>query len=143
MPDIGRDGLLKSAGPLYGRPNRLSWEARRNVRMIETGLFLSLGLLYARVNQVVDVPTLTHASYVASTVVGMVGGVWARRRLLARAAWLEATDRWWERLDEMPHIVPFPRLQQLLSGVSVRPSRVRHLWGLTVNRVLFYALRKG
>lgn len=32
------------------------------------------------------------------------------RRWRARAAWLASTPRWWERDEEMPTILPFPRL---------------------------------
>lgn len=45
-----------------------------------------------------------------------------RRQQLRRAWWFETTDRWWERLDELPRMEPFPRLVDFVERRLFRRS---------------------
>ncbi|WP_328384466.1 hypothetical protein OHQ88_33685 (plasmid) [Micromonospora zamorensis] len=60
---------------------------------------------------------------VASVAVTTASSHLMRRRWSARARWLHHTPQWWERLNEAPTILPFPRLADGIARVMVRLER--------------------
>ncbi len=54
--------------------------------------------------------------------VGFLGLI-KQRRYLARAAWMRSTPRWWERLEEAPTLITFPRLTRAVRALM--PARYR------------------
>ena len=60
----------------------------------------------------------------------LVGFGWImERRHRARAAWMQDTEQWWEKLDDAPSILPFPRLNAAMyRGIDrVNDSRLGRL----------------
>lgn len=55
----------------------------------------------------------------AAAVTGMVCGVnWIRHRRFAdRARWIRETPNWWQRMDEAPTLLTFPRAVRALRRV--------------------------
>jgi hypothetical protein len=52
-----------------------------------------------------------------------------RRRQLQRAAWLRSAERWWERLEEMPRMEPFPKVVDFVEErVVAAPKRLLIGW---------------
>lgn len=64
---------------------------------------------------------------IAAGLVGVGFVSWVRsRRYWARAQWLASTPRWWERLEEAPTLIAFPRLVWWLRRVTRTDRSGRH-----------------
>lgn len=48
-----------------------------------------------------------------------------QKRWEARMVWLRDTERWWEKLDEAPTIMPFPRLSNAVNRLLDRFAQSR------------------
>jgi hypothetical protein len=111
-------------------PARLIREARRVARRLE----------FASYGQAVAAGTAAAKWWDGRTnwllIVGAVAAFAAipvtmtlRRRQLQRAAWLHSTDRWWERLEEMPRMEPFPKVVDFVEErVVAGPKRLLAGW---------------
>lgn len=64
-------------------------------------------------------------------------GFLMERRWRARARWLHHTEQWWEKLNEAPSILPFPRTAAAVADRLQRwEKRANDSWlGRFVNRI--------
>ncbi len=90
---------------------RLVTEARRAARGFQFGLMGSTWAAGSRTAVIVNEGWTSERGTVL--ILGLVGIpltylMW--RRWHARGEWLRTTPQWWERLDEAPDVIPFPRL---------------------------------
>lgn len=111
-------------------PHRLLKEARRTAERLE---FILVSETVAAGMATVQWARGDRTSVLL--IVGAVGAVagvpitWTlRRRQLHRMAWLASTPRWWERMDEMPRMEPFPWLVDWVEGQGDRVRRLGHGW---------------
>lgn len=112
------------------RYHRLWHEANRTVAL--TRMSFTLGALGAGAQVLLwagtrldlvsdtDAGTPTVAVRVVVTTVAAVLTHTLNRRWIARRDWYADTERWWERLDEAPSVIPFPRLVAFFNRAEVR-----------------------
>lgn len=107
-------------------PRRLIREARRAAQRLELVLASqTLGAVTATAEWVRGDHTSLVLILGAAGAVSAVPITWTlRRRQIRRAQWLATTDRWWENLDDMPRMEPFPRA---VDWVEARGDRLRQL----------------
>lgn len=127
LPDTAdpvRDAPTTGPGDTAGEGNRLVKEARRNVRRLEVS---AVGQAMAAGSAVGS--WITHG-YSGAKLMAAIAAILAipvtmalRRRQWQRADWLTTTERWWERLDEMPRMEPFPRVVDFVEERLMEPSR--------------------
>jgi hypothetical protein len=97
-------------------PNRLAREAHRRA---EGYALTALGsALVAITNAVAAAQGQPSEGWVRIAAAGAVAAlsILLRHRWAVRAQWLRDTPRWWERQDEMPSVLPFPRLSAWLTA---------------------------
>lgn len=92
-------------------PNRLINEAKRAARRLEFASYsqaVGAGVAIAKWSGgVTKTPLLVGA---VAALLAIPVTMTLRHRQLQRARWLAVTERWWERLDDMPRMEPFPRV---------------------------------
>lgn len=107
------------------RPDRLIHEAKRNIRRLEFATVMegaTLGTALAKWGRGGwTEPTLIAA--VLGAVVAMLATEMLRVRQRDRCRWLEETPRWWERMEEMPRVEPFPKVVDFVELRLIAPAR--------------------
>jgi hypothetical protein len=129
VPDQRRKISLVKAPREEPRPHRLAREmagSARGARLyatLGTGVLIPMAVAMGVVATVFGEDAVTTWER-AATLVALVAVSWIRhRRYAARARWIRETPRWWERLDEAPTLLLFPRTTRLIRRVVDRGGK--------------------
>lgn len=91
------------------------------------GIFLSIvAVLAAGVAVYANLEVGASLKTAALAIGGCIVSSIRHRRYQARAKWMRETPNWWERTDEAPTLLTFPRSVRLLRRLINRNRDVRH-----------------